>query len=171
MSLLNKTIYLAGGIAGLSDAQCNHWRTLVKNNWPGKTLDPMRRDGRGRERQPGAVQEIVEGDKLDILQCDGVLVWYEKPSVGTSMEILFAWTQHKPLALINASGKPEHELSYWIRYHCAGYIFEGQVEALESLERRLVGKDAPVVTSAYDKGLEELNESSYWARFPDLPAA
>lgn len=118
----NKLIYLAGAIAGRSDADCNTWRQTVTRLWGGQTLDPMRRDGRGRELQEGSTKEIVEGDKADIMACDAVLVWYEAPSVGTSMEILFAWEQHKPLVLMNISGQPDHMLSYWIRYHCEPYI-------------------------------------------------
>lgn len=129
-------IYLCGAIFGLSDAECNNWRSAVKRNWGAAfCLDPMRRDGRGREQQEGVVAEIVEGDKLDIMQCAGLIVYYDQPSVGTSMEILFAWEQGKPIALVNASGKPDQELSVWLRYHCT--VFADIRSALDFLNDKV----------------------------------
>jgi hypothetical protein len=59
------TLYVAGGIAGLSDADAKNWREYSKLR-----LDPrlgiaasMDRDYRGQELVNAA--EIVEGDKLD----------------------------------------------------------------------------------------------------------
>src|SRR5258707_4663776 len=46
-------------------------------------------------RSPGIAAEIVENDKADIDKSDVLLVNYVKPSVGTSMEILWAWLAHK----------------------------------------------------------------------------
>lgn len=111
----NRTIYLAGAIHGLSDEECNAWRSMVKAAWPGKTLDPMRRDARGLEHDRDTIQRVVEDDKLDIAVADGVIVYFTGPSVGTSMEILWAWMLRKPIALIYASaGEP----SLWLSYHC-----------------------------------------------------
>lgn len=79
-----------------------------------KVYDPMVRDYRGRELEPGIAKEIVENDKLDIKGCDALLVMYEKPSVGTSMEVLFAHQLGKLIVLVDRSGKP---LSPWLIYH------------------------------------------------------
>ena len=62
------------------------------------TLDPMRRDYRGREME--CVEEIVEGDKLDIDISTHILVIYDRPSVGTSMEVLYAWERKKPVIVV-----------------------------------------------------------------------
>lgn len=120
-------IYLCGPINGRSDAECNAWREQAKAFLaPLPTLDPMARDYRDRELEPGIAREIVENDKADIDQCAAMLVMFDKPSVGTSMEMLYAWTPRWPRAdaihgphrvpvyVVDVSGKP---LSPWLLYH------------------------------------------------------
>jgi hypothetical protein len=89
------------------------------------TLDPMRRDYRGREM--GCVEEIVEGDKVDIDLSTHLLVHYDKPSVGTSMEILYAWERNKPVIVVAPEGT---RLSPWLVYHSTK-IFNSFKDALE----------------------------------------
>ena len=106
------TVYLCGPINGCTDEECRDWREHVKANYPGPTLDPMRRDYRGKETE--AYREIVELDKIDVAQADVLLVNYDKPSVGTSMEILLAWQIGKRVVLVCPPGA---SLSPWLRYH------------------------------------------------------
>lgn len=107
-----KTIYLCGPINGCTDEECRDWRELVKQLWGGPTLDPMRRDYRGKEDQ--SVNEIVELDKIDVTNSDALLVSYDKPSVGTSMEVLYAFERGKLVVVVAA---PEVRISPWLRYH------------------------------------------------------
>ena len=107
-------VYLCGPINGRSDDDCNGWREQAKQRLA-DTLDPMDRDYRGRELEPGIAAEIVENDKNDITLCDVLLVYFDKPSVGTSMEIYFAWQLGKRIVLVDKSDKP---LSPWLVYHC-----------------------------------------------------
>jgi hypothetical protein len=122
-----KLVYLCGPINGRSDAECVDWREEAKKLLsPMPTLDPMARDYRGRELEPGIAREIVENDKTDIDRCAAMLVMFDRPSVGTSMEILYAWTPKWPRAaaltgpcrvpvyVVNASNAP---LSPWLVYH------------------------------------------------------
>lgn len=122
-------IYLAGAINGCTDSECKDWREFVKSD-VGKecTLDPMRRDYRGRELN--CVNEIVEGDKTDIDNSTHILVYYDKPSVGTSMEILYAWEQRKPVLVVTSS---ETKLSPWLVYHSTKifYSFEELINHLK----------------------------------------
>src|SRR5438105_2818876 len=104
-------IYLAGPINACSDSEANDWRTEFKSVHS-DCLDPMIRDYRGVEEMK--FREIVENDKSDIDSCDTIVVWFERPSVGTSMEILYAWERGKPIILIDRSNAP---LSPWLRYH------------------------------------------------------
>lgn len=104
-------VYLAGPINGCTDEECKDWREAAKRILP-DTLDPMTRDYRGREDECFA--EIVELDKEDILQAGLVLVNYDKPSVGTSMEILYAWERGIPVILV---ARADSKLSPWLRYH------------------------------------------------------
>jgi nucleoside 2-deoxyribosyltransferase len=118
-------LYLAGPINGRTDAECNDWRAWVKENWPGETLDPMVRDYRGRENE--CFVEIVDGDKADIRACDCfiALVDPERPSIGTTMEILYAWEQGKRVAIalvdlppIDFQGRVRpFRISPWLRFH------------------------------------------------------
>ena len=52
------------------------------------TLDPMRR--KFVDRQVDSANEIVEFDLQDVRDADIILVNYNKPSIGTSMEIFHA---------------------------------------------------------------------------------
>ena len=53
-----------------------------------KMLDPMRR--KFVDRQVDSSNEIVEFDLQDVRDADIILVNYNKPSIGTSMEIFYA---------------------------------------------------------------------------------
>jgi nucleoside 2-deoxyribosyltransferase len=105
-------IYLCGPINGCTDEVCRDWREWVKANYAGPTIDPMRRDYRGIEA--AKFREIVELDKVDVAQADVVLVNYEKPSVGTSMEIIWAWERGKIVVVVARFGT---NISPWLRYH------------------------------------------------------
>lgn len=89
-----RTVYLAGGINGLSDADANDWRTTVKDMLPREigVLDPMSRDYRGREDENAQV--IVDGDLADIKQCEAIIAYCPRPSWGTAMEIHWS-SQHR----------------------------------------------------------------------------
>lgn len=122
-----KRVYLAGPIFGSSDAECRDWRERVKAHWP-QCVDPMVRDYRGLEDE--AYEDIVENDKADIDTCGTMLVYFSKPSVGTSMEMLYAWERRiKIVLLVN----PATKLSPWLRYHATVIVHTLQ-EALDALK-------------------------------------
>lgn len=111
-------IYLCGPINGCTDAEAKDWRNSIQTEWGWlnrfnhKWIDPMRRDYRGKELEN--VREIVELDKIDVASSDIVLVNFDKPSVGTSMEILFAWQLGKRIITVIAPGTTP---SPWLIYH------------------------------------------------------
>lgn len=111
---MNKVIYLCGPINGRTD-DCRNWREEAKASWPGECLDPMRRDYRGRELEPGIAAEIVAGDMGDLAASDALLVYFDRPSVGTAMEVFHAHTNLRiPVIIVNASLAP---LSPWLVHH------------------------------------------------------
>lgn len=110
-----KTIYLCGPIADRTDAQCVVWRDGVTAAWPGKTLNPLRRDYRGRELENPA--QLVADDLDDIDNSDGLLVWFDAPSVGTSMEIFYAKGEGKPIVVVDARPDRSRPLSPWLVHH------------------------------------------------------
>ena len=107
-----KTIYLCGPINGCTDEECCDWRAKVSEAWPGRCIDPMVRDYRGRETE--AFREIVELDKIDVAESDILIVNYDKPSVGTSMEVLYAWQIGKRIIVVC---REDANISPWLRYH------------------------------------------------------
>lgn len=123
------TTYLCGGINGLSDSACRDWREAAKAQLHTETLDPMRRDYRGREDE--SVAEIVDGDIADIRASAFVLVNAILPSWGTAMEVFFAHSIGKPVIAVVG----ESRVSPWLRYHCVG-IHRSLGEAVADINNR-----------------------------------
>jgi nucleoside 2-deoxyribosyltransferase len=108
---MNKYIYLAGSINECTDHECRDWRNDVKKYYP-NIYDPMDRDYRGMELKK--YKEIVELDKEYIRKSNVVLVRYVKPSVGTSMEIFYAFTIGIPVVVWTNENVT---ISPWLMYH------------------------------------------------------
>jgi nucleoside 2-deoxyribosyltransferase len=108
------TVYLAGPIFGCRDDECFGWRDQARHLLGGaiKTLDPMRRDYRGRESANAT--DIVIGDLRDILESDVVLANVSRPSWGTAMEIAIASRAGK---VVMGFGSSE-PISPWLTHHC-----------------------------------------------------
>jgi nucleoside 2-deoxyribosyltransferase len=87
----------------------------------------MDRDYRGVTDQ--FVNEIVEGDKEDIDKADILLVNFVKPSVGTSMEILYAWERKKEVLVVTEN----NQISPWLIYHSTK-IFKNIQEVVDYLK-------------------------------------
>lgn len=104
-------VYLCGPINGCTDEESVDWREQAKKQFP-KSLNPMLRDYRGIEST--SYREIVELDKREVRSADVLLVNYTKPSVGTSMEIFYAWTLGIPVCVV---APRTARISPWLRYH------------------------------------------------------
>lgn len=121
-------VYLGGPINGCTNAEASGWRNaalalLTKHGH--EAVDPMVRDYRGQEMEPGIAAEIVETDKADIASADVLLMNCPKPSVGTSMEIFYGWTLGKRvLSIIPEEAVP----SPWLVYH-SNVVARGSVLA------------------------------------------
>lgn len=132
---MRRKVYLGGPINGCSDSEAMDWRAEAKriieergHEW----LDPMDRDYRGREMEPGIAAEIVENDKADIDACDVVLLNCPKPSVGTSMECLYAWDRGKGIvAVVPEEGDP----SPWLVYHTRGLYLDVEAALVAALRK------------------------------------
>ena len=85
-----KTIYLSGPIMDEVSGNARQWRESAKLMMAGRfrLLDPMRR--KFVDRQVDSANEIVEFDLQDVRDADILLVNYNKPSIGTSMEVFYA---------------------------------------------------------------------------------
>lgn len=130
-------VYLAGPMEGCTDEEATGWRNHVMKNMrrtitqetptgvpieiPKASfyfLNPMLRDYRHLNDDHKAVQmiapEVVQLDKRDINKADVVFVNATKKSVGTSMEVLYAWEKKKIVVCVVPEDEP---LSPWIVYH------------------------------------------------------
>lgn len=113
-------VYLAGPIFGCGDAQCRDWRARASELLGAQNvLDPMIRDYRGREDEPGVAEEIVEQDKADIRSANAMIVYFDHPSVGTAMEVLHAYNIGLGIVVVNVNGG---RLSPWLTYHATTVV-------------------------------------------------
>lgn len=134
-------VYLAGPIAGCTDAECRVWREQAAVMLrPLVALDPLRRDYRNEDLfHPELAAEVVRADKADIINSAAVLVHYDRPSIGTSMEVLFAWTFRVPVFVANQSGM--ERLSPWLIHH-AHEIHVGLEPTIIALKQHVLGNHA-----------------------------
>lgn len=131
-------VYLAGPISGCTDDDMHNWREDLKRRMPTITfVDPTVRDYRGLEEFN--VQEIVEGDKADIDTCELVVAYTPHPSVGTSMEVLYAYQQGQRVLIWAPVGAP---LSPWLRYH-SHRIYRHAFEVESAIIRETLNHDLP----------------------------
>jgi nucleoside 2-deoxyribosyltransferase len=121
-------VYLAGGINGLSDADAKDWREHVKKYATFDTLDPMDRDYRGVEHEPGTPARIVSEDLADIDKSDILLVNAPRPSWGTAMEIHYASTMGKTVITV----VPVGPISPWLS-HFSTLVFVDLHKAIAAL--------------------------------------
>ncbi len=85
-----KKLYLSGPIMDEHEGTAREWRETAKRLLGDKffLLDPMRRNF--KDREVDSANEIVRFDLQDVEDADLILVNYNKPSIGTSMEIFHA---------------------------------------------------------------------------------
>lgn len=129
-----KTIYLSGPIVNCTDEQCFGWRRRLQEQ--GRDiftfLDPTRRDSRKLDfNRVEDVNLIVEGDREDIRQADGVIANMWKPSIGTAMGIMYAWTQNRPIVVIDPAPS-----SHTLRYY-ADVLVNREDEAIPAMAKLL----------------------------------
>ena len=121
-----KVIYLSGGIMNFCADEIHDWREESKKKIDPKfiVIDPTRISYKDR-----SASEVVELDKKDIDSSTHLLVYFIKPSVGTSMEVLYAWQNNKKVYLVNSTGE---RISPWLEYHSTK-IFPSLEKAIKEI--------------------------------------
>jgi hypothetical protein len=123
-----KSIYLCGRINGCTDRECKKWRKKAKRLLSNHNcIDPMDRDYRGRESV--YEYEIIEKDKENIDNSEIILVWIDRPSFGTAMEIMYAHMNGQTILAVNNIGDA---LSPWVAYHATA-MFNTLEDACEKI--------------------------------------
>ena len=116
-----KTIYLSGPIMDEVSGNARQWRESAKLMMAGRfrLLDPMRR--KFVDRQVDSANEIVEFDLQDVRDADIILVNYNKPSIGTSMEVFYA--AHDLGKFVVAFSPLEYkDCSPWMARYCTKIV-------------------------------------------------
>lgn len=122
-------VYLAGPIFGCTDDEVFAWRAEAKRRlYFAECVDPSERDYRGADVAPA---EVVEWDLADVDASDAVVAYCARPSVGTSMEIRYAYGRGKPVVVVATRGAP---VSPWLHYH-AHQVVTNLTEAAAVLHR------------------------------------
>ena len=108
-------VYLAGKMAGCTDAECREWRDeATKHLAPLLVLNPMVRDFRGVEMTDKQCRQLVHDDKADIDRAFAVIVRADDgASWGTAMEVIYAFTHSK----IVVAFVGDAVVSPWLRAH------------------------------------------------------
>ena len=120
-------VYLAGGIAGLAGIEAGNWRHYAASrllDFGIEALNPMRAKGRLETQSRISTdfhdyahlgefftsRGIMTRDFNDVRRCDALLVnllGAEKPSLGTIMELAWAYAFQKPAVVaIEENGNP-----------------------------------------------------------------
>ena len=127
-------VYLAGPITGLSYGGCTDWRESVKEELAdvgitamspmrGKTylLNETNIGDSYEETLLSSQRAIVARDYFDVQRADILLVnlaGAQRVSIGTVMEIAWAYPSHKPVVLVMPKNDLFHDHSF-IRELCA----------------------------------------------------
>lgn len=144
-------IYLAGGIAGLTGYDATDWRKAAAEELRERgveTLDPMRAKTilSGHDtishsfhdyKHLGAFFDsrgIMARDFADVKRCDALLVnliGLERPSLGTIMEMAWAYAMQKPtIVAIERNGNP-HD-GHPMIHEAISFRFEQLHEAVDA---------------------------------------
>ena len=112
-----KKIYLSGPIMDEQGGVAREWRKIVtqKLGHSFTLLDPMRRNF--KDREVDSANEIVEFDLQDIRNADLLLVNYNKPSIGTALEVFYA-SHHLGKFVVAFSPFTFKDSSPWMVRYC-----------------------------------------------------
>jgi len=140
------TIYLAGPVANVENGG-SKWRNELVESYPNTDFnnpldkfnapaDNLQINQNPVEPNEVSATEIVEADKEILRESDAVLVGYEDiQSVGTPMEVMWAYERDYPITIWLRDGSILPDLSPWYQYH-ADFITGKQGHAVAHLERR-----------------------------------
>lgn len=128
-------VYLAGAIKGCKQKDIHEWRDHCVSMLNCKVSNPAMRDF-SYPQCVDAMNDIVNPDKNMIDSCSILLANCWQISVGTSMEILYAWERNKLVITV----VPEDSfVSAWITAH-SHKIFNKLDDAINYINELVKGK-------------------------------
>jgi len=114
------SVYLAGPIKGCDESEVHDWRAFCESDLVADTINPASRRDFSQTDCDDCLNEIVNPDKNDIDSCAVLLANVWRPSVGTSMEILYAWERGKLVVVVV---DPTVPTSAWIIAHAHALFY------------------------------------------------
>ena len=133
---MSQAIYLCGPIMDEHAGQAREWRQVAHERLGSDfvLLDPMRRNF--KDREVDSANEIVEFDLADVREADLLLVNYNKPSIGTAMEVFYA-SHNLEKFVVAFSPFDFHDCSPWMVRYCTKIL--GDLEtACDYIHRHFV---------------------------------
>lgn len=145
---MNKTVYLAGPIAGCDHAEANDWRDVFAERLRRisvKGISPLRCEpligGRYElgymDPRFGTARAIASKNLFDVQSCDIVLAYMprvlneRRPSYGTTIEIAWAKAFGKPVILVTDD---PYLQQHPVTQACASWSLETLDEAFDVIE-------------------------------------
>lgn len=110
------TVFLSGPMRGLTREESLGWRQEAERLLGEKFYVLHARRGREDSETMPDPKGAVARDKSDILKSDVLLVndtFADASMIGTAMEIIFAWEEHKTVIVFGEG----HNKDYWLNYH------------------------------------------------------
>lgn len=159
---INKTVYLAGPIDGLSFREGVEWRQYaqkqlategVKGISPqrgkdyigenavlSKDMDFVKQEALFSDNIMSTAEMIMTRDKFDALNCDVLLVNFhgaKRASIGTVMEIAWAYLQGKPVIVVADEDDTLHRKHPMLRkaFSCITSDLDEAIEVVLSIFR------------------------------------
>lgn len=121
------SIYLAGGMTGLTFEESNGWRKYLSEKLEHNTLNPNDYFN-PHESNHGSEKEARNYDLMLLKKCDLVIVNFNTPnSIGTAQELAVAYENHIPVIGVNEN---KYELHPWL-VECCERIFSSIDELIE----------------------------------------
>jgi len=144
--MTNKTVYLAGPIAGCTEAEAKDWREVVSGQLAYANItgiSPLRGEtptnGRfdAEDFCPKTARAIGAKNEFDVRNCDMVLAYFplnansgQPLSLGTIVEMGWAKAMNKPVILVT---QDRYLTSHPLIQHCASWHLETLQGALDVL--------------------------------------
>jgi nucleoside 2-deoxyribosyltransferase len=143
---MEKLVYLAGGITGLTLEEASAWRERIANKFPKDiiVISPLRGksylktivgEGTVKDHYDNKLLSTSRGittrDRNDVTRCDAILVnllGATKPSIGTIMEIAWADMLRKPIVVVM---EPENVHQHAMIKESVGFITDNLDEAVD----------------------------------------
>lgn len=139
------TVFLSGGMTGLTEEEANKWRKVFTNkilyklfdsifDCPYKFINPVTKYFTTEPTTPEFEKEAMQYDLYWIKQSDVIIVNFNSlQSIGTAQELMYAHTLNKPIIGMIPANK-YNDLHPWYKEECMKiFQYEDTDEGLDDV--------------------------------------